>query len=124
MYFTVDEILTAGDHKRDDVPRAVIQNLQDLCLRINALGYQPACYCNSGYRSPEHNKQIGGAPRSAHVQGKAIDIADPKGELKKWLLARVKLLEEKGLRMEASEATPGWCHLDTMPVKRARVFRP
>lgn len=124
MYFTVDEILKAGGHKRENVPESVIRNLQDLCLRVNALGYRPACYCNSGYRTPEHNKQIGGAPRSAHVQGKAIDIADPKGELKEWILEHEYLLKEKGLRMEAPESTPGWCHLDSMPVKYSRVFRP
>lgn len=29
---------------------------------------------NSGYRTPEHNKNIGGSPRSQHMEGKACDI--------------------------------------------------
>ena len=29
---------------------------------------------NSGYRSPEHNKKVGGAPNSYHVKGMAADI--------------------------------------------------
>lgn len=29
---------------------------------------------NSGYRSPEHNKKIGGVPDSQHVFGRAADI--------------------------------------------------
>jgi uncharacterized protein YcbK (DUF882 family) len=29
---------------------------------------------SSGYRCPEYNKKIGGAPNSAHVLGKAVDI--------------------------------------------------
>ena len=29
---------------------------------------------NSGYRSPEHNRKVGGAPRSYHVKGMAADI--------------------------------------------------
>jgi len=29
---------------------------------------------NSGYRSPEHNKSVGGVKNSMHVKGKAADI--------------------------------------------------
>jgi zinc D-Ala-D-Ala carboxypeptidase len=29
---------------------------------------------NSAYRSPEYNKQIGGAPKSQHLFGKAFDV--------------------------------------------------
>lgn len=32
---------------------------------------------NSGYRCPEHNKAVGGAPKSYHMQGRAADIAVP-----------------------------------------------
>ena len=33
---------------------------------------------NSGYRCPEHNRRIGGAPRSKHCLGMAADINIPK----------------------------------------------
>jgi len=29
---------------------------------------------NSGYRTPEYNSKIGGAPKSQHMEGKAADI--------------------------------------------------
>ncbi len=29
---------------------------------------------NSGYRNPEHNKKVGGAPGSLHLKGMAADI--------------------------------------------------
>ena len=29
---------------------------------------------NSGYRTTEYNKKIGGAPKSQHIEGKAADI--------------------------------------------------
>lgn len=29
---------------------------------------------NSGYRTPEYNKTVGGAKKSYHMQGKAVDI--------------------------------------------------
>lgn len=32
---------------------------------------------NSAYRCPAHNKAVGGVPDSAHVHGKAADIAAP-----------------------------------------------
>ena len=29
---------------------------------------------NSAYRSPEHNKKVGGSPNSSHIKGLAVDI--------------------------------------------------
>lgn len=33
----------------------------------------------SAYRSPTHNKKVGGARNSQHMQGRALDLAPPKG---------------------------------------------
>ncbi len=33
-----------------------------------------AIISNSGYRSPSHNKRVGGATKSQHLYGKAVDI--------------------------------------------------
>lgn len=33
----------------------------------------------SAYRTPEHNRKIGGARNSQHVQGRALDLKPPKG---------------------------------------------
>lgn len=30
---------------------------------------------NSGYRTPEHNRKVGGVPDSSHVKGYAVDIS-------------------------------------------------
>lgn len=34
---------------------------------------------NSGYRTKEHNEQVGGSKNSLHVQGKAVDIRKVEG---------------------------------------------
>lgn len=34
---------------------------------------------DSAYRSPDHNKKIGGARNSQHVLGRALDLRPPKG---------------------------------------------
>lgn len=33
----------------------------------------------SAYRTPEHNRRVGGAPASQHVQGRALDLAPVRG---------------------------------------------
>jgi zinc D-Ala-D-Ala carboxypeptidase len=43
---------------------------------------------NSGYRSPEVNARVGGAGKSQHMSGEAVDISPTKGtneELATWL---------------------------------------
>lgn len=78
----------------------------------------------SGYRSPAHNKRIGGAPNSNHTKCLAIDIADGDGRLKARLMANGnELLERFGLYMEHPDDTPGWAHLQIVPPRSgSRVF--
>ena len=35
---------------------------------------------NSGYRSTEHNKKVGGAKHSQHLGGNAVDFSVPSGK--------------------------------------------
>lgn len=50
---------------------------------------------NSSYRTPEHNKSIGGASRSQHVQSKAADIAI-KGLTPKQVYDTIEELQKDG----------------------------
>jgi len=58
------------------MPEVVIENIKELMKNLQVLRdfYNKPITINSGYRSPEHNKKIGGVQNSQHVLGKAADI--------------------------------------------------
>lgn len=80
----------------------------------------------SGYRTPEHNKSIGGSPNSAHCKGMAIDIADADGFIKMKMRAEdFSLLKKFGLYMEDGSVATTWIHLTTRaPRSNKREFMP
>lgn len=49
---------------------------KELIVRLNAIRsrFGKPIIINSGYRSPEHNKAVGGVANSQHVKGMAADI--------------------------------------------------
>lgn len=64
-----------------------------------------------------------GAAKSAHKLACAIDIYDPNGTLDAWLTD--KILAFYGLYREHPDATPGWCHLQSLPPRSGkRTFYP
>lgn len=83
-HFTLEEMTfsqTAARSGLDNTPSSqVVENLQLLCE--NALEPLRAqlnhpLQISSGYRSPQLNAAIHGAPNSQHVEGKAADILCP-----------------------------------------------
>lgn len=64
-----------------------------------------------------------GSPNSAHKQGRAVDVYDPRESLDTWL--DDDTLEAFGLYREAPSATRGWVHLtDRSPTSNKRTFLP
>ncbi len=66
----------------------------------------------SGYRCVKYNKQIGGAPISAHIFGVALDLLfNSEEEVKDFK----NLIEEKAPELRMGEYTrqPGLIHIDT-----------
>ncbi len=71
-HFRVDELSCRHCGKLFISP-ILLHMLEDLRLRVDA----PLRIC-SGYRCPEHNRNIGGSRQSAHMMGLAADIAIPE----------------------------------------------
>lgn len=73
---------------------------RELIVRLNAIRsrFKKPIIVNSGYRSPEHNKAVGGVKNSTHVQGIAADIRpeykEDEKEFKEDLEALRKIADE------------------------------
>ena len=62
---------------------------------------------------------------SKHLDGKAIDVADSKGELGRWLIENEDKLKEAGLYIEDPSTTNGWIHFQTEKPKYGKtIFQP
>ncbi len=76
-HFTLGE-MTASSHKEVyNIPsHEAIANLTNLCGWLEVLRSRAGApiIINSGYRSPQLNKKIGGVPTSNHLTGCAVDI--------------------------------------------------
>ena len=128
MKFTVKELLQAGSHKwkESEVDVITLRNLEDLCRKINALGYQPPMRASSCLRSITDQQRIKPkAMGSSHLYGCAVDIADPDGKFAKWIRGSFEILCNYGLWCENPEHTNGWVHLQTYaPKSFSRYFNP
>lgn len=130
MIFSIKELLNAGSHKwkESEVDSITLRNLEDLCRKVNALGYTPPMLASSCLRSIADQKRINPkALGSSHLYGAAVDIADPQGKLASWLqsIEGQRRLVECGLWMENPASTKGWCHLSIFaPKSFNRYFNP
>lgn len=94
----------------------LFERLQKLC----DMG-APIEHCNSGLRNMADQMHINPkAPKSKHLIGAAADIADPKGELRKWVRANMDKLEKVELWIESLDHTPTWVHFQIFPPKSGR----
>ena len=94
------------------------RNALDLLQRVNRIRnlYMKPLIVTSGFRTPLHNADIGGASNSAHCTCRAIDLRDRSGD-------NLVYLPQFGLYMENPMFTKGWVHLDIVP-RRGHVFLP
>lgn len=110
-YFTPAEIACRGTGKLlvDEEAMNALQKARELMGKPFVI--------NSAYRSPEHNKRIGGAPLSRHVKGQAFDIATRRNG--KLLFDRKELFQaclKAGFR--GFGFYENFLHVDTRPLKK------
>jgi len=110
-YFKISEFDSKdGAEMPSDVKMNVIELIDNLNVLRQELG--SPLFVNSGYRSPEHNKSIGGSINSQHLTGKAADIRSneytPK-QIKKKIeeLIKVGRMKQGGLGLYST-----FCHYD------------
>ena len=77
-HFTLGEFTRSSSHPEVyNIPsHEAIANLKRLCVWLEELRkrYNAPIRINSGYRSPQLNRAIGGASNSNHLTGCAVDI--------------------------------------------------
>jgi hypothetical protein len=120
---------------------AVKENISELRRRVEGLlkdlGWQKKLDCTSGFRPAAANAAAGGAKKSAHMEGQAIDLLDDVDQqLAHLIMADAErnkensLLHKWDLWLEHPDHTKGkntnWLHLDMKSRRErpVRVFRP
>lgn len=106
----------------------ISDNLDQLLVPVNKIrdAYGNPMSVNSGWRPPEVNgRTLGAAPQSKHLQGLAVDIADPNGEVWAWVLRNLELMDDLNIFMEDKRYTPTWVHFQLgAPKSGKRIFVP
>lgn len=87
--------------------KALAENLQVLRDHFNL-----PIKINSGYRSPDHNKKIGGAVNSYHMKGMAADITIPGKTSAEIYAAITALIRAKKMKQGGLGYYPNFVHYD------------
>ena len=105
-----------------------LSNMNTLLVVVNATQkeYGVQFVVTSGLRSLADQQRINPtAPKSAHLEGQAVDIRDADLKLAAWTKANLDLMEKLGLFMEDFDHTRGWVHYTIRePKSKKRVFIP
>lgn len=121
-HFSLEEMCrseTAAKRGIDNFPSLeVVDSLRNLCVNIleplrAKIGFP--IVVNSGYRSPELNKLVGGARNSQHMLGEAVDIEVPQIPNKRLAqtIRGLGLPYDQLILEHAEDSDPnaGWVHV-------------
>jgi uncharacterized protein YcbK (DUF882 family) len=97
-----------------DIPNNVLPNIIQLAKNLQVLrdAVGKSISITSGYRSPQHNKKIGGAKDSQHVKGMAADIKVAGMTPKEVALVIDGLIESGKMKQGGIGIYASWVHYD------------
>ena len=74
-YFTLSELTKTSQNASNEPTEAIVSNLTYLAKKLDQVREKIGpIEVNSGYRSPEVNKLVGGSSNSLHMKGHAADL--------------------------------------------------
>lgn len=124
-HFTLGEMCKTSAKTQDgNIPSHVhIENLKRLCqwLEMLRIKRNEPIMINSGYRSPQVNKAVGGAPNSNHLTGCAVDIhVSGMEQLVRYAAILLDISDERQenfdeLLLERSPKGTYWVHFAVRP---------
>lgn len=124
-HFSLDEMMASESASRlgidNSPPVGVIGNLRSTAILLEPVRklLGAAMHINSGYRSPELNKAIGGVPTSAHCKGWAVDFICPSfGSTYKVAEA----IASSGIKFDQLILEYEWVHISFDPQMRGEVL--
>lgn len=96
------------------MPLFARRNIQELANNLQVLRdeLKEPIHINSGYRSPEHNRRIGGVPNSQHTKGKAADIVVKSKTPKQLAKTIMKLIKKGKMKQGGIGLYNGFVHYD------------
>ena len=122
-HFTLEEMTfsnTAARHDIANVPNAeAVENLKRLAAameRVRVLLMYFPIVIHSGYRGPEVNQLVGGAPTSKHCLGLACDFVCPGYGPPAGVALAIK---RSGIPFDQLILEYGWVHLGLAPLDQA-----
>lgn len=101
----------------ETVPAALVANASSTIQIVNEIfaAYPGKFKFNSGYRSPVHNKAVGGVPTSYHVKALAADISPLDGNFPKYKDGVIAILQKHGYELIDESTKPGAAHFHIEP---------
>ena len=120
-HFTLGELMRSDTADRKGIdntpPDHLIPKLKRLCTEILEpirANYRKPFRPNSGYRSIELNKAIGGSSKSQHCRGEAVDVEIPgvsNYELALWITNNLEFDQVILECYRPGEPSSGWVHI-------------